>query len=163
VANHQTVRERYGLQRDNFILDPVEDTDCFARDDISTHVIAEGLEIDLVTGLAPKRFVWGPYGGGKTHTLMRTMKELAQLTPIYPVRIECPDLSKRSRFHDLYREGIMRELGQDFAIGLIEEAVQSVGLARREELMRKLKEKFRDEELAKASIRIIDPNFDQLR
>ena len=109
----KTVGQQFGLRRENFILDPLKDVECFARDDIqSPQAIAESLEIDLVTRLAPKRFVWGPYGAGKTHTLMRTMQELEQLTPIHPVRIECPDLSKRSRFHDLYREGIMRGLGQ---------------------------------------------------
>jgi Cdc6-like AAA superfamily ATPase len=158
-----TIGQQYGLRRENFILDPLKDTECFARDDINTHVIAESLDIDLVTGLAPKRLVWGPYGGGKTHTLMRTMRELKQLTPIHPVRIECPDLSKKSRFHDLYREGIMRGLGQDFIIRLIEDAVQSVGLARRDELLSRLKTRFGDEEIAKAAIRIIDPNFDPLR
>lgn len=164
MKNEQiTVGQLYGLRRENFILDPLKDIKCFARDDIQTRVIAESLEIDLVTGLAPKRLVWGPYGAGKTHTLMRAMQELEQLTPIEPVRIECPDLSKKSRFHDLYREGIMRGLGQDLVLGLIEDAVQSVGLARREELLDKLKLKFGDEELAKAAIRIIDPNFDELR
>jgi Cdc6-like AAA superfamily ATPase len=158
-----TVGQRYGLTRENFILDPLRDTACFARDDIKTQVIAESLDVDLVTGLAPKRLVWGPYGGGKTHTLMRTMQELQQLTPIHPVRIECPDLAKRSRFHDLYREGIMRGLGQDFIINLIEDAVHSVGPARREEWLGKIKTKLGDEEIAKAAIRIIDPNFEQLR
>ncbi|MCI0557882.1 MAG: hypothetical protein MN733_05260, partial [Nitrososphaera sp.] len=81
----------------------------------------------------------------------------------HAVRIECPDLSRKSRFHDLYREGIMRGLGQDFIINLIEDAVQSVGLARRDELLNRLKVKFGDEEIAKATIRLIDPNFDQLR
>lgn len=157
------VGQKYGLTRDNFILDPLTDTACFARDDIRTNLIAEGLDIDLVTDLAPKRLLWGPYGGGKTHTLMRTMKELEGLTNIYVVRIECPDLSKKSRFHDLYREGIMRELGQDFVIGLIEEAVHSVGLAKRDEMLERIKRRFENEELAKASIRIIDPNFEQLR
>jgi hypothetical protein len=157
------IGQTYGLRRDNFILDPVEDTECFARKDINTHLIAESLEVDLLTKLAPKRLVFGPYGSGKTHTLMRTMKELEQLTPIHAVRIECPDLSKRSRFHDLYREGIMRGLGQDFIIGLIEDAVHSVGLARREEMVAKAKQKFADEEIAKAALRIIDPNFEKLR
>lgn len=153
----------YGLRRDNFILDPLTDTECFARDDIKTIVIAESLDIDLVTGLAPKRLVWGPYGGGKTHTLMRTMEELRKLTSIHPVRIECPDLGKKSRFHDLYREGIMRGLGQDFVIGLVERAVQEAMPAKRDEIIERLKNKFGDEEFAKASIRLIDPNFDQLR
>lgn len=154
---------RYGLRRENFILNPVKDTECFARPDIDTRSIAEGLDTDLVTGLAPKRLVWGPYGGGKTHTLMRTMEELKQLTAIHAVRVECPDLTKKSRFHDLYREGIMRELGQDFVIGLIDEAVRSVGMARREEFLGRLKGRFEDEEIAKAASRIIDPNFEVLR
>ncbi len=77
-----TIGETYGLRRENFILDPVEDTDCFARTDIKTQILAENLDIDLVTALAPKRLFWGPYGGGKTHTLMRTMRELQLLTPV---------------------------------------------------------------------------------
>ena len=158
-----TIEERYGMRRPNFILDPVEDIECFVRNDIDTGGIAESLEVDLVTGLAPKRLVWGPYGGGKTHTLMRTMHELEKLIPVYPVRVECPDLSKKSRFHDLYREGIMRSLGEELVRGLIEETVESVGLARREKLLKRLCERFKDQEIAKAAIRIIDPNFDPLR
>lgn len=157
------VGKLYGLKRDNFILNPLADHACFARDDIKTSDLADSLDIDLVTGIAPKRLVWGPYGGGKTHTLMRTMDELKGLTKIYAVRIECPDLGKKSRFHDLYREGIMRGLGEEFVIGLIEEAVIAGGLARREEMMGKLKARFGDEEVAKAAMRIIDPSFDRLR
>src|SRR5215471_8759481 len=91
------ISAKYGLRRENFILDPLKDTECFARVDIDTRAIAESLDTDLVTGLAPKRLVWGPYGGGKTHTLMRTMEELKNLTDIHPVRVECPDLNRRSR------------------------------------------------------------------
>ncbi len=162
-TNAASIGKKYGLTRDNFILDPLLDIDCFARNDIRTSEIAESLDIDLVTRMAPKRLVWGPYGGGKTHTLMRTMRELAQLTDIEYRRIECPDLSKKSRFHDLYREGVMRALGQDFVLGLIEDAVHSVGPARRDELLERLKVKFGDEEIAKAAIRVVDPNFTLLR
>lgn len=163
MADELGVGKLYGLRRDNFILDPLADFACFARDDIKTSELADSLDIDLVTGLAPKRLVWGPYGAGKTHTLMRTMDELKQLTKIWMARIECPDLGKKSRFHDLYREGIMRGLGEEFVIGLIEEAVIAGGLARREEMMGRLKRNFRDEEVAKAAMRIIDPSFDRLR
>lgn len=154
--------ERYGLSRENFILDPLTDTDCFARDDIHTTEIAESLEIDLLTGQAPKRLVWGPYGGGKTHTLMRVMNELKELTPIHVVRIECPDLSRRSRFHDLYREGIMRGLGQDFVMSLFQDIVATIP-ARRDEILERLRIIFGDEEIAKAAVRIVDPGFDLLR
>jgi len=159
----QPIADAFHLTRDNFILDPVLDYACFARDDINTHEIAESLDIDVVTGLAPKRLVWGPYGGGKTHTLMRTMEELGKLTPIHPVRIECPDLAKKSRFHDLYREGIMRGLGQDFVIDLMESVKLDVGMRRPDELRAELKRRFRDEEIARAAERLYDPNFDRLR
>jgi Cdc6-like AAA superfamily ATPase len=161
--NIPTIGSRYGLKRDNFILDPIEDYQCFARTDINTQEIAEALDIDVVTGLAPKRLVWGPYGAGKTHTLMRTMEELGELTKVHAVRIECPDLAKKSRFHDLYREGIMRSVGQDFVLGLLEGVVHSVGFKKPDALRAELKEWFNDEEMAKAVERLYDPNFDRLK
>ena len=75
----KTIAESYGLKRSNFILDPIADYDCFARDDIPVSEIAAALDVDLVTGQAPKRLVWGPYGGGKTHMLMKTASELQKL------------------------------------------------------------------------------------
>lgn len=157
------IASRYGLLRENFILDPLRDVECFAREDVDTGRIARDLDTDLITGLAPKRLVFGPYGGGKTHTLMRTMQELGKQAPIRSFRMECPDLSRRSRFHDLYREGIMREFGQDFVLGLFEEAVQQVSGARRPEILERLTELLGDEEIAKGVIRLIDPHFDALR
>ena len=157
------IAERFGLKRDNFILDPVTDYDCFARNDIVIQDIAEGLDVDLVTGLAPKRLIWGPYGGGKTHMLMKTTNELKKLTDIMPVRIECPDLSRKSRFHDLYRDGIMRGLGESFVIGLLEEVVREVGFKPQEELRAALKDWFDDEEVAKASEQLFNLNFDRLK
>lgn len=160
----QSPSEVFGLIQDNFILDPVSDYGCFARDDINTQSIAESIEIDLVTGLAPKRFFYGPYGAGKTHTLMRTMKELNQLTPIYYVRIECPVLARKSRFHDLYREGILRGLGQDFVLGLMEKVVEDVGFIRSPEaLHEQLKNWFQDEEIAQAAERIYVPHYERLK
>lgn len=162
----KTIAESYGLKRDNFILDPLVDYDCFARDDIPVSEIAAALDIDLVTGLVPKRLVWGPYGGGKTHMLMKTASELQKLTAIYYVRIECPDLAKKSRFHDLFREGIMRGIGQDFVIGLLEESVQGVVKKvgfNREALRSSLKELWGDEEVARAAEQLLNPNFDRLK
>ncbi len=159
----ELIADKYGLSRDNFILDPIEDFACFARDDIAVQDIAEGLDIDLVTGLAPKRLVWGPYGGGKTHMLMNTMSQLKRLTDIKPVRIECPDLSRKSRFHDLYREGIMRGLGEGFVIGLMEDVVQKVGFKPRDALRSELTRWFSDEEVGKAAEQLYNPNFERLK
>lgn len=159
----QQIADKFGLERDNFILDPIVDFDCFARDDIAVQEIAEGLDIDLVTGLAPKRLVWGPYGGGKTHMLMKTTSELGKLTDVTPIRIECPDLNRKSRFHDLYREGIMRGLGESFVIGLMEEVVQNVGFRRADELRAELKNWFGDEEVGKAAEQLFNPQFERLK
>jgi hypothetical protein len=158
-----TVASRFGMTRENFILDPITDTKCFARDDVDFHRIARDLDIDVVTGLAPKRLISGPYGAGKTHTLMRTMVELAGLAPIHSIRVECPDLAKRSRFHDLYREGIMRTMGQDFVLGLMEEVVQKIGFKQKDALRLELKKWFQDEEMAKAAEQLYNPNFDRLK
>ena len=159
----ESIADKYGLSRDNFILDPINDFNCFARDQIAVQTIAEGLEVDLVTGLAPKRLVWGPYGGGKTHMLMKTVSELGNFTNIEARRIECPDLSRKSRFHDLYREGVMRFLGEAFVIGLMEEVVRRVGFRRPDELRAVLSEWFGDEEVGRASERLYDPNFERLK
>lgn len=157
------IAQRFGLRRDNFILDPVKDYACFARNDISIQEIADGLDVDLVTGLAPKRLVWGPYGGGKTHMLMKTSHELNRLTDILPIRIECPDLSRKSRFHDLYRDGIMRGLGETFVISLLEDVVKQVGFKRPGELRSALTEWFGDEEVARAAEQLFNPNFERLK
>src|SRR5437899_2941563 len=118
-----TVAERFALKRSNFVLDPETDFTCFARKDIDTNDIAERLRIDLVTDLAPKRLFYGVYGAGKSHTLTVAYKKLEQLTPILPVRMECPNLTSKAKFVDLYREGIMRALGADLVISLFDQVI----------------------------------------
>lgn len=157
-----TIQARFGLRRPNFILDPLseEDADFFApRSHVRVADIIENLQIDLATGLPPKRLFWGPYGGGKTHTLQNTMRKLHSIMSgaIQPIYVECPDLSKRSTFLDLYREGIMRSLGQDFILSILERTRDKIGYGKREELLRKLKDLLTDEELAKAVTVLIDP------
>lgn len=164
MMSQETSLERaFGLARPNFILDPAQDWGCFARKDINVSAIVEGLQIDLVTRLAPKRLLWGPYGGGKTHTLFRTLNELGKLTAIQPVRVECPDLSKRSVFNDLYRDGIMPVLGEETIVSLFERAIEQVPVARRDEYLRRLREFLGDEPLSKAVAQLMNPNFERLR
>ena len=154
------IQKRYGLRRPNFLLNPLldEDAQFFAdRSDVNVGNIVEELRIDLSTGMPPKRLLWGPYGGGKTHTLLHTMKRLSHLTPVHHIYVECPDLSRRASFLDLYREGIMRALSQDFILDLFEKTRDKAGYAKREELLKKLKESLLDEELAKAVAILIDP------
>lgn len=159
----EPLEEAFGLGRPNFILDPATDWSCFARRDINVSGIVEGLQIDLVTRLAPKRLLWGPYGGGKTHTLYRALHELGDLTQIHAVRVECPDLGRRSTFNDLYRDGIMPMLGEDAVIDLFERGIEQVPVARREEYLRRLREFLGDEPLSKAVAQLMNPNFERLR
>lgn len=154
------IQARFGVRRRNFVLDPLsdEDADFFAdRTGVNVSKIIENLQIDLATGLPPKRMLWGPYGGGKTHTLQHTMRKLSTFTPVHSVYAECPDLSKKSTFLELYREGIMRACGQDFVLDLFERTREKVGYAKREEVLRKLREALLNEELAKAVFILTNP------
>ncbi len=151
----------FGLSRSNFILDPEADADFYAkRTRVDIQSIVESLRIDLVTELPPKRLFWGLYGGGKTHTLFKVTKELAKLIKIYPVYVECPNLAKKSTFVHLYHDGIMASMGQDFICKLFEDLIEDIGLVRREELLKKLKEVIGDEELSRAVASLLgaDPN-----
>lgn len=162
-SDEASLERAFALSRPNFILDPESDWECFARRDINVGAIVEGLRIDLVTRVAPKRLLWGPYGGGKTHTLYRTLHELGKLTTIHPVRVECPDLSKRSTFNELYRDGVMPVFGEESVVGLLERAIEQVPVARRDEYLRRLREFLGDEPLAKAVAQLMNPNFERLR
>lgn len=157
-----SIEERYALKRPNFILDPAVDSECFARRDLDIHKLVEKLQVDLVTGMAPKRMYWGPYGGGKTHTLFKTMTELGRLTPIHPVHVECPDMTRRATFLELYRDGVLRQLGEDYVLELLQRALDEIGVARREVIVQRMKEIVGDDELAKAAVRLVDPNFEKL-
>src|SRR6266705_6213801 len=163
TTSEESLEQAYGLKQPNFILDPARDTECFARKDIKVGAIVEGLQIDLVTQLAPKRLLWGPYGGGKTHTLYRTLGELGKLTSVHADRVECPDMAKRSTFNDLYRDGIMPVFGEEAVISLFESAIEQVPVARRDEYLRRLRESLGDEPLSKAVAQLMNPNFERLR
>ena len=159
-----SIETRFGLVKPNFIVDPDAESDFYAyRSDVDIGALVEGLHEDVVTGLAPKRLVWGPFGGGKTHTLHKIMRELDNITAIHAVHVDCPDLSRRATFLDLYRDGIVRAIGQDFVLNLFEATLQNVGMALREELLRKLRDALADEELSKAVVRLVDPGFNRLK
>ena len=152
-----------GLRRPNFILDPATDSDtCFARDDIKPGDLVKNLQVDLVTDVAPKKIFWGPYGAGKTHTLYRTVHELQNLTPIKPIHIECPDMTRKSTFNDFYRDGIMAAMGQTFVVELLEEYVESKPPKKRELMLPLLRDELHDESLANAVLCLFNPNFPRL-
>ena len=57
----------------------------------------------------------------------------------------------------------MRSIGQEFVLNLFEGTLERVGMALREELLRKLREALGDEELSKAVVRLVDPGFNRLK
>lgn len=161
MSKFTSVAERFALTRSNFVLDPEKDFTCFARKDIDVTAIAERLRIDLVTDLAPKRLFYGPYGAGKSHTLIVTSKKLEQLTPICTIRMECPDLTRKAKFVDLYRDGIMRALGADRVLRLFDEMVSEAFKRQRDERSTYLRTLLIDEDLSRAASRLIDEEFDR--
>ncbi len=145
------IAEWFGLKRPNFILNPRSDAEFYAqRTGIDIPKLIEGLQVNLVTERPPKRFFWGRYGGGKTHTLFHICKKLEKLLDIYPVYVECPTVPKNSTFLHLYHDGIIASMGQDFVVELFKNLIESVGIVRFDELLTKLKEILIDEDLSRA-------------
>jgi len=150
MAN-EGIAKWFGLKRSNFILDPKTDSDFYARrTGIDINSIVNNLQIDLVTDVSPKRFFWGIYGGGKTHTLFKVSKELEKHISIYPIYVECPNVSKKSTFLHLYHDGIMASMGQDYITDLFKELIRKIGLVDRDELERRIRAIIDNAELSKA-------------
>lgn len=149
----ETVATWFGLTRPNFILDPKKDASFYAhRTGVNINELLSGMQVNLVTERPPKRFFWGIYGGGKTHTLFHIswlLKNKLELE-IFPVYVECPSVPKRSTFLDLYQSGIMASLGQEFVVKLFEELIEKTGIVRFQDLLKDLLNVLQDEELSRA-------------
>ena len=147
------VAEWFGLKRPNFILDPRNDAEFYApRSGVDIPKLVEGLQVSLVTERPPKRFFWGRYGGGKTHTLFHISHQLKEQLKldIQPIYVECPSVPKKSTFLDLYHAGIMASMGQDFVVGVFRDLIDSIGTVRFNELLIQLKGILKDEDLSRA-------------
>jgi hypothetical protein len=152
---HKTIGEQFFFKntKSSFIINPKEDLAFYApRTGIDLPKLLEGIQVNLVTDQPPKRFFWGIYGGGKTHTLyhLAWLLENELKLDIIPIYIECPSVPKKSTFLDLYYDGIMASLGQDFIIKLFTELIDSIGTVRYDELLKELKNILEDEDLARA-------------
>ena len=151
MADNTSVAQWFGLNHPNFILDPIKDASFYApRSKINIPAIVEGLQVNLVTERPPKRFFWGVYGGGKTHTILHISNQLQSILDIYPVYIECPSVPRKSTFLNLYHDGIMASLGQDYVVELFKNLIDSMGTVRFEELFSEVKNLLGDEELSRA-------------
>jgi Cdc6-like AAA superfamily ATPase len=75
----------------------------------------------LRTGRPPKALLWGDFGVGKTHLTRFAMKQLGD--EVKSLYVECPPCHRRSRYTELHAE-IMRKLGREYTLGLVERAAR---------------------------------------
>ena len=165
-TRQESISEWFGLRRDNYILNPreiPEHASFYARRSTSLDIDEQitSLEVDLGAKLAPKKLYWGPYGGGKTHTLYKVLKELGDRLDICPVFVECPTLKSTSTFTVLY-EKTMNKMGMDFVLNLLREALDDVarktGITNPEEAVKKLSLLLGDEDLGRAVYQLTQPS-----
>lgn len=167
-----SIAEWFGLREDNYILNPKErpeDAAFYARRSVSLDIDEQigRLEVDLGAKLAPKKVFWGPYGGGKTHTLYNMLKALGDRLDIHTVFVECPNLKSTSTFTVLY-EKTMNQMGMDFVLSLFREALNDVarktGFSNPEDSVKKLSLLLGDEDLGRAVYQLTQPtsSFDPM-
>lgn len=167
-----SIAEWFGLREDNYILNPrerAEDAAFYARRSCSLDIDEQisRLEVDLGAKLAPKKVYWGPYGGGKTHTLYKILKELGDRVDIHAIFVECPTLKSTSTFTVLY-EKTMNQMGMDFVLTLFREALNDIarktGFSNPEDSVKKLSSLLRDEDLGRAVYQLTQPtsSFDPM-
>lgn len=162
-----TLREWFGLRRDNYFIDPrgnLEDREFYASRPHTLNIQQQitSLEVDLEAAMAPKKLYWGVYGGGKTHTLYKALHELGKRLPIHVAFVECPVLKKNSTFVELYSK-TFEELGMNFVVALLDEAVRdAVTQTGYSEAENRLIEIIGDEDLARAAHRKALLNLDPI-
>lgn len=159
------IKERFGLKRNNLLLNPINDSEFYApRSGIDVNKLVESLRIDLDAGLTPKMVFWGPYGGGKTHTLGKVQRSIGELALVRCVYNRCPTLEPRSVFADFYEATFSEGFGEDFTINLLwklcDQLIKKYGL-RDERIDSEFRAVLGDEELAKATIHLSDRSFNE--
>lgn len=126
-----TVQEMYCLKegRNNFEIYVDRDSDFYVpRSGVDLDTITKRIKNDLVTDRCPKRFVNGPYGAGKTHTLFAVtsaLKKVLSGTPydVELVYVSAPDFPRNARFLDLYAH-ILATIGKPKIMELFQKLIQ---------------------------------------
>jgi Cdc6-like AAA superfamily ATPase len=126
-----TVQELYCLKqgRNNFEIDAELDSDFYVpRSGLDIETITKNVQNDLITDRCPKRFVNGPYGVGKTHTLFTVTTALKRALANTPFGVEvtyisAPDFPKNARFLDLYSH-ILNTIGKPKILTLFQKLYQ---------------------------------------
>jgi Cdc6-like AAA superfamily ATPase len=115
--------------RNNFEIYAEKDFEFYVpRSGVDIDTITKRIKNDLVTDRCPKRFVNGPYGAGKTHTLFAVTSALKKAlfgTPynVEVVYVSAPDFPRNARFLDLYAH-ILTTIGKPKIMELFQKLVQ---------------------------------------
>jgi hypothetical protein len=115
--------------RNNFEIYAERDSDFYVpRSNVDIETITKQLKNDIITDRCPKRFVSGPYGAGKTHTLFAVTSALKKALSgtaydVEVVYVSAPDFPKNARFLDLYAH-ILATIGKPKIMELFQKLVQ---------------------------------------
>jgi len=131
VRQVSTVQKLYSLKegRNNFEIYAARDAGFYVpRSGVDLDSITKKIRVEIVTDRCPKRFVNGPYGAGKTHTLFAVTTALRQALSATPYNVEivyvsAPDFPKNARFLDLYAH-ILRLIGKPKILTLFQKLQQ---------------------------------------
>ena len=126
-----TVQEMYCLKegRNNFEIYAERDADFYVpRCNVDINTITKQLRNDIITDRCPRRYVNGPYGAGKTHTLYAVTSALKKAllgTPydVEVVYVSAPDFPRNARFLDLYAH-ILATIGKPKIVELFQKLIQ---------------------------------------
>lgn len=162
--------EKYCLKRFDLLLNPTsnpEDSAIYAgRDDLRTQ-LEKRVNRAILVNQKLHTILWGPYGGGKTHTLYY-IKHYLESNPVGQRKPEvfvlvCPAFVKNT-FVELY-SAIIRELGKKFILELLRNCYEILepNLKKKpdEERIQIIHEKIGNRDVAYAMLTIMRPQSDE--
>ena len=112
-----TLKDHFALNKDSFSIDPREDAAVYFGGTALHEQLRERIEDDFARQRqVPKFCLFGPYGGGKTHTLHNIeyllRNDLAQDYPTEPFLLDISPLRAKERWRKVHAD-IINSIGLD--------------------------------------------------
>lgn len=116
-------------EKDYFYIDPQEDAPVyFGRQELQQRLTLTLRNSFLTKAGVPKIFIWGPYGGGKTHTLFHIkyfLEHDKEVPPCEVIYFDLGPLASRSTYVRLHRM-LLETLGMEMVRGLANDLLSSM-------------------------------------
>lgn len=116
-------------EKDYFYIDPQEDAPVyFGRQELHQRLMMTLRNSFMTKAGVPKILVWGPWGGGKTHTLFHIkyfLEHDAEVPPCEVIYFDLGPLASRSTYARLHRM-FMETLGMETVRGLANDLLSSM-------------------------------------